>query len=96
MKAKLISESLGDVLKPKTIEEIEDILSKFGEFFTVKDLKKWLESVPDYLPVGTNNHFGEFEKMDEYDFTISTTRITPDIILPFLQITTPDIGEEPN
>ena len=36
MKAKLISESLGDVLKPKTIEEIEDILSKFGEFFTIR------------------------------------------------------------
>ena len=110
MRAKFINENIGDVLKPKSKEEIkrelDNIMKKIKvDFFTVGDLKKILENVPDNLPVGKSGHFGEFNPMDKGDFWVTTSRPVPknrswgsalNIDMPILEITSPDIGPDPD
>jgi hypothetical protein len=57
---KLVNESIKDVLKPKSTNEIKYAIDKIKNEFTfrVGDLKKLLQKYPDDLPVGTIGHYG--------------------------------------
>jgi len=101
---KFINESVDDVLKPKSEEEVKHEISKFN-FFTVGDLKKLLQNIPDYLPVGINGHFGEFYPMDKSNFLKTISHPVPinkgwrnmlNMKMPIFEITSPYIGEEPD
>lgn len=110
MKTKFVNESLEDILKPKSKDEIKTAITKMANltkknYFTVKDLKTFLETIPDELPIGKTGHFGEFHPMDKYDFIITYARPVPkdkgwrdalNVNMPILQITSPDIGPEPD
>jgi len=109
MKAKLVNEDFTH-LKPKSKKEIEKELNKMmnvigRDFFTVGDLKKFLENLPDNLPIGKSGHYGEFNPMSEDDFWVTTAQPMPkneriirrlNVDMPILQITSPDLGEDPD
>lgn len=84
---------------------------KYKEYFKVKDLIKILQDVDPELPVGKSGHFGEFNPMDQFDFTVGHARFNPKGIssgytgwrkltqFPYqeiFEITSPDIGPDPD
>jgi len=95
-------------MKLKRFEQLNEAskVKKERIFFTVGDLKKLLENVPDNLPIGISGHFGEFHPMDEYYFRETTSHLIPEnkwgwrdkeeVATPIFQITSPDIGPEPD
>jgi len=79
--------------------------NKYPEYFTVKDLKKMLEKIPDDLPIGRAGHFGEFCEMDKYDFSVVKASKVPvrkgwrdmdQEKIDVFQVISPDIGPDPD
>ena len=103
---KKANESYKDILKPKSNKEIEQALKKITrKFFTVGNLKKYLNTISDDLPIGTSGHFGEFNPMNKSDFWVTTSHPVPsnrswryalDVDMPILNIISPDIGPDPD
>jgi hypothetical protein len=105
---KFVNESVDDILKPKSKEEISAELEKIiqdNKFFTVGDLKKKLENFPDELPVGRAGHFGEFLPQDEDDIYVwnaypvpinKSWRDAPRINMPILQFASQNPGPDPD
>jgi hypothetical protein len=87
-------------MKIKKFSQINE--SHTRKYFSVGDLKKILESLPDDLPVGTTGHFGEFHEVDDfYKSTAIPTYGQPGWTenkqpINILYIGCPDVGDEPD
>jgi len=76
------------------------------KYFKIKDLIALLNTMDKNLVVGTKGHFGEFYPMNKYNFSVSSTfkelsreqrnRNMQAKEFEILNISTPDIGEDPD
>jgi len=80
---------------------------EYRDCITVKELIKLLETFPKDMKIGRVGHFGEFNEMDKYYFDKTRAYLVPknkswrDGVeignrVDVLNISTPDIGEEPD
>jgi hypothetical protein len=84
-------------LDAKIQKQIDDALN-------VGDLKKFLEDLPDNMPIGVAGHYGELLLADKYDIRQSQAYLTPSgiwhkgerVTIKFVQIEMPELGEEPD
>lgn len=81
--------------------------NEYPNYFTVGDLKKMLNNIPDNLPIGKSGHFGEFNPMDEFDFSVGKARMikkryygswrkADEEYSSIFEINSPDIGPSPD
>lgn len=77
---------------------------KIAKLFTVKQLKEYLQTIPDDTVVGRVGHFGEFIELDNNHFFVRKAKITLSelwddsnyIEIQVLDLETPDIGPDPD
>lgn len=62
---------------------------------TILDLKKLIESLPDEMPVGVTDHFGDFVDVEGSDFYTHIVPISGENVSVFI-IPVVNIGEEPD
>lgn len=85
-------------------KEQQGVAEQLRQSWTVKDLNKWLEQLPESLPLATIGHFGEFNAVAGGSFTVAECSVSPEgdwrsgvsTDVSVVNVTGADIGADPD